>query len=454
MATGVENMEPILAEDVRKVSLRHERYLTFQNIALWYFIIANIGLYYPVLLPLVWLSYGIVAVALGIRIYTLGGILKRNMPFIGITALFVLYSFMSVLWSYNEEYALESVSRMLRTVVVAWVLIIMVQTRRQWHMAMFVLALAGLINGLMYLQFVDLTKLAAARFNSQLASNVDGLPHLNVVAMYVAFAGVYFMAELTSRRHKPHWTTLLIGLLLISSIIIVFLFGSRKSILTIAAGIFLYVMAASSGIRKIQLITLVGIVVCVLIMLLPGEYIEFVLNRLFGTFDSNKGMAIEDRFRVRMIDLAFNYIAQAPIFGHGYYNFSELFGRDTGEYLYAHNNMLETLTDTGLIGFTIYYSLFFVILRNWYRLRKTNPSSQLVIVFMCLVILNGFLIVYLQEQFIWMLLALLYVGSCGFRSDADETMILSRKWKKVIVPRSSSTTPTEQKEGQNLTLHP
>lgn len=419
--------------------LRREGYLTFENIALWTFLITNLGMYYPMLLPLVWLGYALAFAAMGLRLYKLRGLPMSTAPFIGISALYVLFCYMSVFWAFNPEYCMESDGRLLRTVLMSWVVCILVRTRRQWHMAMVFVAIAAVINGLLYLQFVDLTKLAAARFNSQLASNVDGLPHLNVVAMYVAFASVYFMSELTDRRNKPTWVTIGIVVIMILAMVLVFMFGSRKSILTVVAGVFLYIMAASSGMRKVQMACLAAIVVCLLIAILPQEYIEFVIKRLFGTFDSNKQLAPEDRFRLRMIQMSGEYIAQSPIVGHGFYNFSELFGRDTGSYLYAHNNILEALTDGGIIGFLIYYSLFYIIIRNWYRTRKSNPSMFLVAVFMTLILLNGFLIVYLSEQFIWVMLALMYVGSRGFRSDADEKQILGRRMRKVRVKKQFPT---------------
>lgn len=413
------------------IKLRRERYLTFNNVALWVFLVTNLGMYYPALLPFVWLGYLMAAAAVGLQIYKLRGLPLAVVPFLLLSAAYVFYCYMSVLWAFNQEYCLESDGRLLRTVIMAWVICLLVKTRRQWHMAMLFIAIAAVLNGLLYLQFVDLTRLAAARFNSQLASNVGGLPHLNVVAMYVAFASVFFMSELADARNKPSWVRIAIIFLLITSIVLVFLFGSRKSILTVAAGAFLYIMIAADGMRKLQMACLVAIAVCLLVALLPPEYIEFVMKRLFGTFDSSKSLAPEDRFRIRMIENAYEYIASAPLFGHGFYNFSEMFGRDTGEYLYAHNNILECLTDGGMVGFILYYSIFFLIVRNWWLTRKTNPSSMMVVVFMVLIIMNGFLIVYLSEQFIWCLLALMYIGSRGFRSDADEKEILGSRKRKI-----------------------
>lgn len=389
--------------------------------------VTNLGMYYPNLLPLVWFGYLMGGLAVAWKLYLDRGVPVSIVPFLSMTALFVLYSYISVLWAYNPEYCMESDGRLLRSVLMAWIICMLVKTRWQWHMAMLMIAIAGVVDGLFYLQYVDLTKLAAARFNSQLASNIGGLPHLNIVAMYMAFAGVFFMSELSDKRHKPVWARTALIILLVVTIVIVFMFGSRKSILTVAAGVFLYIMVASSGMRKIQMACLVAIAVCLLLALLPPEYIEFVIKRLFGTFDSERHLAPEDRFRLRMIQNAGEYITSAPLFGHGFYNFAELFGRDTGAYLYAHNNMIECMTGGGIVGFVLYYSLFYIIIRNWWLTRKTNPSSMTVAVFMVLIIMNGFLIVYLTEQFIWCLLALMYIGSRGFRSDAEETDILRGK---------------------------
>lgn len=415
--------------------LRLEPGLSYQNIALSVFLISGIGLYYPTLLPLVWLGYLAGLSAVGLRILNLRGLPIRSVTFLSLSGLFLLFAFMSVLWAFNPETALTQDKNLIRPLMTAWVCCLLINTRRQLHIAIIALAVAGLVFGLLYLYFVDITKLAAARFNSQFRSDIGGLPHLNIVAMYVAFSTVAFLYELADAHHKSAWQKIVLGLLVIVGLTIVFLYGSRKSILTVIAGVGIFLFVSSSGSKKIQISMVTVLTIILLWSILPEFYIDFVLQRLFGTFDTSKRLAPEDRLRITMIVNAFKYFNASPLIGHGYYNFSELFVRDTGEYLYAHNNILETLTDFGIIGFIIYYSIYAIIIRNWWKTRKTNPSRTYIEVFMSLLIINGFMIVYLGDGYMWALLAIMYQASIGFKGDERESDILHRKTISVRIRR-------------------
>lgn len=415
--------------------LRIEPTWTFQNLALAVFLISGIGLYYPRLLPLVWLGYLFGLGAVGQKLLILRGLPMRGIQFIGLSGLFLLFAFMSVLWAFNPETAMTQDKTLFRPLMTAWVCCLLITTRRQLHIAIVSLAVAGLLFGILYLSFVDLGRLAAARFNSQFRNDIGGLPHLNVVAMYVAFSTVGFLYELADAHRKAGWQKTVLGLLVILGFVIVFLYGSRKSILTVVAGVAIFIFAASSGGKKLQIAMVSILTLIILWAILPDFYIDFVLERLFGTFDTSKRLAPEDRLRVTMIVNAFHYIETSPIIGHGYFNFAELFVLDTGEYLYAHNNILETLTDFGIIGFILYYGIYVLIISNWWKTRETNPSRTYIEVFMSLVLINGFMIVYLGDSYIWALLAIMYQASAGFIGDEKEHHILTRKTISVRAKR-------------------
>lgn len=407
--------------------IRKEPKWSFQNIALAVFIVSTIGLYYPTLLPLVWLGYLCGLCATGIKLIQLRGIPVRSLEFIGLSGLFIFFAFMSVLWAYNPETAMEQDKTLFRPIITAWIGCMLVTTRRQLHIAIVALSVAGLLFGLFYLSFVDLSRLAAARFNNQFRNDVGGLPNLNIVAMYVAFSAVGFLYELSDPHRKPKWLKVVYAVVVIACMTLVFLLGSRKSILTILAGVIIFVMVSSSIAKKLQIALAAILAVVILWAVLPDFYIDFVLDRLFRTFDGSKRLAPEDRLRVEMIQNSVSYINARPIAGWGFWNFAELFVRDTGEYLYAHNNILETLTDLGIIGTVIYYALYWIIIRNWWKTRKTNPSRVYTEVFMSLVVINGFMIVYFTDAYIWMLLTLMYQSSKGFCGDSREYLILNGK---------------------------
>lgn len=420
----------------RPIRLRREKDFTFHNFAVGFFLVACIGLYYPQLIVLVWAGYALAAAALGLQLFNRGGIDRDRLPFLLLSMAFGFFSLVSILWAYSEQYCLDSTIRMLRNMMMGVALCLLIRTRRQFDIAMLWMAIAAVVFALMYLQFIDLTKLAAARMAATLKENVDGLPNYNVVAMYLAFGCTYFIYQIVCRKRlKPvEWVGF--SLLLVASVAIILIFGSRKSILAVILSFLFFFAVQSSGKKKTQLVLLVAIGVCLVISFIPMQYLEYVMNRLLKLTDSSGALDRADQFRIILLEQGFKYIGESPLFGHGYYNFSELMGRDTGVYMYAHNNYVECLTDVGLIGTLIYFSIYWLIIKNCWQTRRQNPSFLLIAVMMAAILFNGFFIVYLGDSFIWCLLGLLYAGSRGFRGDhiekAPQSRRVPRRQKRVI----------------------
>jgi O-antigen ligase len=81
--------------------------------------------------------------------------------------------------------------------------------------------------------------------------------------------------------------------------------------------------------------------------------------------------------------------------------------------MYSHNNFIETLVGGGLIAFIIYYS-FYIKIFNQIKDRKNNfvfDYRYLLLVLFMLLLFNHIAIVVLIDSFIWLLLALLFIGT-------------------------------------------
>lgn len=168
--------------------------------------------------------------------------------------------------------------------------------------------------------------------------------------------------------------------------------GSRKSIIiSVFAGILflLFHKRDTKLVKKLGIIILIFIIVCVLIFKIPtlyhavGEIMEDLFRSLLGLSQDIVEPSIIERefFKKKAWEIFFDN----PIIGVGANNYSAVLQSINYDHaVYAHNNFLEILADGGLIGFFIYYSFYaynlFIALSR-YKRNKYSDETILVLVF-------------------------------------------------------------------------
>ncbi|MDD5406638.1 MAG: O-antigen ligase family protein [Sulfurovaceae bacterium] len=104
-------------------------------------------------------------------------------------------------------------------------------------------------------------------------------------------------------------------------------------------------------------------------------------------------------YRLKFISIGEDLIGDKPLLGYGVGSFSEVSG--TGEY--AHNNFIEVAVGLGIIGFFIYYSIYFVLFYKLYFCK--NKEKYLVVIFVfILLLMDAALVSYSLKLLLIMLL--------------------------------------------------
>ena len=90
--------------------------------------------------------------------------------------------------------------------------------------------------------------------------------------------------------------------------------------------------------------------------------------------------------------------------GFGIDNYRKLFSQvPDGRYTYAHNNIIELLVDTGIIGVIVYYLTHLLVLRNLFRVSKASEfnivSYTLIAIIISYIILSIALVYYDSKHF-------------------------------------------------------
>lgn len=192
-------------------------------------------------------------------------------------------------------------------------------------------------------------------------ANVFGMQHATttLVAFY------YFLYK---KKYKPFHI-----IILAMSFLMAMSSGSRKAVLIIGIGV-LYLIYKKYGIRQIYKLITVGIVMVFLfIAVIRMPIFETVRTRMEGAVNVLKGGVGESsaEIRMNMIKDGWTLFKERILTGYGARNYAVVSRYRT----YAHNNFIEILVDFGLIGFTLYYLIYWNALKNLWKAQNDSRKA-------------------------------------------------------------------------------
>ncbi len=219
----------------------------------------------------------------------------------------------------------------------------------------------------------------SGRLGTELTGNANSFASLLMIAVLFA---IWFL--IYTKRNI--WQTILLLSSIAMSYFGMFLSGGRKYV--IIPIIFLYVLLLFKRDKKGRAHLLkntisVILAVCLvywLMMNVPMFYeiigirIEAGLSFLQGDLSKADASSI---LRDKMIEGGLKGWLSSPIWGHGFDSFKHYNVTITGLSTYSHNNYVEMLFNTGIIGFFLYYSFYVYILKKALTSKqKVSMSSR------------------------------------------------------------------------------
>lgn len=193
---------------------------------------------------------------------------------------------------------------------------------------------------------------------------------------------------------KNNWKTIFINIVAIIMVVLALISGSRKSIISLIIfiiGFTMYEYPPNDILRSIyKIFSVVAVIGLVYVLIMNvnilyntvGLRIESFLSIFKG--EEADGSTIT---RMKMLEYAKKMFVEKPIFGYGLNTYSHISGFNA----YAHNNYMELLANTGLIGFSIYYLPVFIYLITTFSLwKKRTPDSILPLSILIVYIINDF----------------------------------------------------------------
>lgn len=385
--------------------------LKFNRICIAIFLLIYVGFYYSDYQKYITLSYGVLFLGFVYNVVKCKRV--KYSSFILMVGAFFLYSFLSVVWAPILSSTHSVIGQLLKTSLMSCIFINLINDEDDIGFAFFFLSLGALIYAILYLSNVEIAMLGGSRITAE--NDSGNVVNVNSVALVMAFSFSYFLFMYFKSRNLLFLLGALVGF------VVIFLLGSRKIILSMLLSVILIFVKLTKK-SRIEIIGLLAAFFICAVIFIPAEYLEFVFNRIFS-LDTSSAQYAEvdtsgDEERIDLLIKGFDFFTQSPLFGHGYYGFSYLYECETGSSRYSHNNFIETLVGGGVVAFILYYIIYYCIGKNLITNKMGFNYGYLMVILGCVLLFNHLTIVVLHDRFIWLLLALMWAGSCHYKRNA------------------------------------
>lgn len=192
--------------------------------------------------------------------------------------------------------------------------------------------------------------------------------------------------------------------------------GSRKVIILIVLGIILlFILKREEKINIMRttkkIITFIVIIIAfIYVIQLPifstiYERMEMTINGVTGQGEFDHSTELRENY----IKAGIDQFLKTPFLGVGIANSSYITMQAVGRATYLHNNYVELLATTGIIGFCLYYSVYFYIIINCIKMLKTKNKyiNVVLVIFLVNMILEyGMVSYYSKSIYIYILLGI------------------------------------------------
>ena len=211
-----------------------------------------------------------------------------------------------------------------------------------------------------------------------LGGGSDTLADANFLCLYI-LVGLPFLWLTASRKtgfKKVLWLSLMLPMLAGAAKT-----GSRMGLLTLVAGLLMYLIFATTK-QRIIVITSGAVFLVLALFFLPQR----IRERFTTYFEANTAQSLEAQesaeARKRMLIRGLELTAEHPLFGVGPGEFMDAEAAEAkevgqrGMWHYTHNSYVELSSETGITGLVLFVIAFFWAYRGLSPIRKKYPDVR------------------------------------------------------------------------------
>ena len=226
--------------------------------------------------------------------------------------------------------------------------------------------------------FITVLSSSARIANDALNANTVGLLGANAIVMTL-----YYMLY-----DRPRWW----HIIALPTLGILAATGSRKALVFVGVGtVLLFIFKSFRSANAVNSIvkvigSLLGLTIIGIAVLQLPMFSE-VLDRMSNMVEAFTGTGGDSStiIRLALVDIGWDLFYQSPITGVGINNPSVytffVYGKDN---YYLHNNYIELLAGTGVIGLLAYYSMYIYVAYNLIRYRDIHSNEYIMVLILFL----------------------------------------------------------------------
>ncbi len=234
-----------------------------------------------------------------------------------------------------------------------------------------------------YILFISLKSAIATNFAERLTM-ING--HPNALSLELASLAFFILPieRTVLLSYLPSLIVLISGSLIS---------GSRQSLVPLIILLlytFFLLLKQTRTLFTIRKLVLISVFIFILYFISQQTInLDYIANskiiRRTVLFFTNPGQS--ESIRMGLIQSGLELFSKKPLFGHGLDAFHFVSGFQT----YAHNNYIELLVNYGLVGFSIYYSLYVILIYRSFKMRNENPyKANVAILFLLSILITDF----------------------------------------------------------------
>lgn len=316
-----------------------------------------------------WGRYVIFVVAVAIfLINALNNQMKVNMRFEAyhyFILAFIIDCFMSVLWAWNSALAFSKSVTLLLILACMSMIYPYFRKRETVDDLLKIFLLSGYFLCVYTVFYYGRSDVMSYLTNNvRIGNDFTNSNALGLVAAVSIIIQVYYIIN----KKANAW-----AILMVPTIVVLAISQSRKAIIMVVAGV-AFLISTNSSNKNIgkKVLSIIGGIVALLILLYLLSNIPIfsgVMKRFTTLFESMNGQRAED-IRSIFRRIGMEQFWKTPVLGIGIGNSLELLGSSGYNRTYLHSNMVELLACMGIVGFSLYYSIYFYLGYKLFKYRK------------------------------------------------------------------------------------
>lgn len=338
--------------------------------------------------------YNILAISVGSLFYIFSlpktaGLLLRNKFFWWILVLFSFFEFYGLVLPVYDEFNADYVFFI--GVVVVNVIVWFVNIPADD--AVKILLQSAAIAALALCVFLTLNE-SAVVLEQHVRLGTSGSGNENTIGLWFGVFSMLSLYGVVIEKKNLYIVAYVLQLLFMT------LTGSKKTVIFIIMGVFMLSLLKAK-VKFYKYIIPAVAIICLFYFVLNNDFLFEILGQRLLDFLGQIGIDVPGArysystdIRLQMIQIGWEAFLQSPIFGSGWFYFSEYSGLET----YSHNNYIELLVTYGIVGIVLYYGMFIYLLTSIFKRLRHNDYGKLFFTVILSIMISDYASVTFQES--------------------------------------------------------